>query len=156
MKQTDFTPRAAFLDTHLQPDSIGVEVGCDVGAHAQVLLEYCHVAHLSCIDIFEKPWYEGYCHGRLNRWRNRVKIIKSTSHDASFLFKDNSLDFVYIDIAHDETTVRESLEDWWRKLKIGGVMGYRNYSTCRGAIDAWLGSKVFEVCKYHNEIIVWK
>lgn len=156
MKSSDHTPRASFLSTFVQPDTIGVEVGCDAGAHAQALLEYGGVAKLWIVDTWPNKYHEGYCRGRLNRWNNRVVPMKVTSHEAAYVLRDTIFDFIYIDIEHDPITVAESLKDWWPLLKVGGVLGYRNYSTCKATIDQWLGAKRFEVCGYHNEIVIFK
>lgn len=154
MKTSDLAPRTSFFATKIKPDTVGVEVGCDCGAHAQALLEYRHVKFLHCIDLFENLWCEGYCTGRLSRWENRVQIIKGSSN--AIAKRGGSFDFIYIDIAHDPTTVRESLNDWWPLLKSGGILGYRNYSSCKEGIDPWLVGKVWEVDGYHNEIIIFK
>ena len=94
--------------------------------------------------------------GRLSRWSNRVVAMKTTSTSAAAHFKASSFDFVYIDIEHDINTVAESLTDWWQTIKPGGLMGYRNYSSCKIAIDKWLQGKKNEIDSYHNEIVIYK
>jgi predicted O-methyltransferase YrrM len=42
-------------------------------------------------------------------------------------FKDNQLDFVYIDARHDYEGVLEDLEAWWPKLKVGGLIAGHDY-----------------------------
>lgn len=169
MKLTDHAPRAAFMDTFLSPDATGIEVGCDCGAHAQALLEYAHVKFLHVIDLFENPWCEGYCTGRLSRWSNRVKVHKGSSHDIACTFNPQvplqkgshtepamQVDFIYIDILHDPITVRESLTDWWPLLKPGGILGYRNYTSCKVGIEPFLAGKRFQIDGYCNEIVIFK
>ncbi len=153
MKPTDYAPRATAFDLHIQPGTTGVEVGCDVGAHAEAILKYRQPGLLSVIDTWDNPWCEGYCFGRLREYPN-VKLYKGESHNLSGRFGE--LDFVYIDITHDTETVLQSLKDWWGCLKVGGVMGYRNYSTCKETIDKWVKGKEFKVMDYYNEIIIWK
>ena len=41
--------------------------------------------------------------------------------NAAKLFQDNSLDFVYIDSAHDYEHTKEDLETWYPKVKKGGL-----------------------------------
>lgn len=155
MKVTDYCPRAAFMDTKLKGnDLVGIEVGCDVGAHAEALLVYKAIAHLIIVDLWQNEWCEGYCKGRLSKFNN-VTSVKGTSHNASTKF-DTQFDFIYIDIAHDDITVKESLNDWWPLLKVGGVMGYRNYTTCKKEIDKFIVDKKHEISSYHNEIVIWK
>lgn len=155
MKVTDYCPRAAFMDTKLTGnDLIGIEVGCDVGAHAEALLTYSNIKTLTVVDLWQNEWCEGYCKGRLSRFGN-VTFVKGTSHNASTKF-DTQFDFIYIDISHDSETVKESLNDWWPLLKVGGVMGYRNYTTCKKEIDKFIADKKHEISSYHNEIVIWK
>lgn len=155
MKVTDYCPRAAFMDTKLTGnDLIGIEVGCDVGAHAEALLTYSNIKTLTVVDLWQNEWCEGYCKGRLSRFGN-VTFVKGTSHNASTKF-DTQFDFIYIDISHDSETVKESLNDWWPLLKVGGVMGYRNYTTCKKEIDKFIVDKKHEISSYHNEIVIWK
>lgn len=157
MKLTDYAPRAAFLDTKLTGfDLIGVEVGCDVGAHAEALLLFTNTRYLYLIDTFDNPWCEGYCFGRLAGFNHKVKIIKNTSESQAAHYKAGIFDYVYIDIEHDEASVTGSLNDWWPTLKSGGIMGYRNYSSCKGAIDKFVHGKRYEISEYHNEIVIWK
>ena len=165
MKSTDYAPRSAAMDAHLRGQDLrGIEVGCDVGAHAEALLRYCAVSHLVVVDLWEKDFYRGYCMGRLQShgWKNRTEFLQMTSHSAVQHFGDDTFDFVYIDILHDYATVKESLEDWWPKLKVGGVMGYRNYSPSNReltrAVDEFIAQRQVEakVESYHGEIVLFK
>lgn len=153
MKPTDYAPRASPFDLHIIPGSIGVEVGCDVGAHAEAILKYRQPLQITVIDLWENQWCEGYCFGRLREYPN-VKFLKGTSHE--LIGKFVAVDWVYIDIEHDYHTVNESLNDWWEKLNPGGVMGYRNYTACKSAIDPFIVGKKFIVDAYSNEIVIWK
>lgn len=128
MKITDYSPRATPMDSFLTgKDLVGLEVGTDVGAHAEALLLYCDIQKLHLVDIWDKEYYKGYCEGRLRWHRHKIEYVHLDSHGASLLGDWPALDFIYIDIPHDYKTVMQSLEDWWPHLKDGGVMGYRNY-----------------------------
>lgn len=165
MKITDYAPRSAAMDAHLSGQELrGIEVGCDVGAHADALLRYCSVRHLVLVDLWEKEFYRGYCMGRIQSqgWKNRVDFLQMTSRAAAKHFGENAFDFVYIDIRHDYESVKESLEDWWPKLKVGGVMGYRNYSPSNReltrAVDEFIERHGIrsKVEPYHGEIVLFK
>lgn len=160
MKSTDYAPRAAAMDVYLmgRTNLTGIEIGVDCGAHAHALLEYLNIERLVLVDEWGYDWCKGYCEGRLSKWKTKTEFVKSDSIVASTKFYANAFDFIYIDIAHDYETVKGSLIDWWPKLKEGGVMGYRNYSTCQKAIDEFVLSNTLtaQVDKYHNEVIIFK
>ena len=48
--------------------------------------------------------------------------MRMTSHQASKMFSDNSLDFVYIDANHSYESVREDLKIWYPKVTNGGYL----------------------------------
>lgn len=51
-----------------------------------------------------------------------VRPIEAASTDAAMLFDDESLDFVFIDAAHDYHNVRADVRAWYPKVKPGGVI----------------------------------
>lgn len=165
MKPTDFAPRAAFMDSILKGiDLIGIEIGSDNGSHAEALLNYCSVKHLTIVDTWENKEMRGYCRGRLETkgHKNRITLITETSHEAANRFSRQTLDFIYIDITHDYFTVKQSLEDWWGKLSSQGIIGYRNYAESnvelKRAVDEFVKEYAIktEYSKYHNEIVLFK
>lgn len=154
MKVTDYAPRAAPFDTHIQKldgHLTGVEVGVDVGAHAQALLEYCNIARLTLVDPWPNPYCRGYCDGRLAAlgFRSRISMMQCGSVDAARSFGDATLDFAYIDQEHGGPSVKADLVAWWPKLRVGGILGYRNYTKeptpLSMAVDAVLLSLTGEV-----------
>jgi hypothetical protein len=115
------------------------EIGTHVGKFAWHILSRWTGRLLHCVD----PWthYEGYhdppitkerdrdadfaeCQKRLAPFESlgRVKYHREFSVPASKWFADNSLDFVYIDAAHDAASVRADMQAWWPKVRIGGIM----------------------------------
>lgn len=92
-----------------------------------------HIIQLSNIVETFKSVYE---------FKERATIIRDTSLEASKLFSDNSLDFVYIDAAHDYTNVSKDLDTWLPKVRKGGLICGDDY------IDGVMlhnGVTVFEV-----------
>lgn len=165
MKVTDFAPRASAFLTCLTGEFLtGIEVGCDVGAHAHAILQYCDIDKLYLVDLWEREFCQGYCQGRLHShgYRHKVEMIKGSSHNVASSFKNPQVDFIYIDIPHDYDTVRQSLRDWWPHLKCGGVLGYRNYAASnvelKKAVDEFIADYKLEhtVESYHGEIIIFK
>lgn len=51
-----------------------------------------------------------------------------TSLRAASLFPRGSVDFVFIDAAHDYTNVKADLLAWWPKIRPGGVLAGHDYS----------------------------
>lgn len=112
--------------------NLGAEVGVAGGAHARLLVEKNPKLKLYCID----PWivYEGYgdydTH-RMSQFERDVLntmqtdnyvLMKEYSMDAVKKFEDNSLDFVYIDGAHDYKNVVDDICEWSKKVKVGGIV----------------------------------
>lgn len=54
--------------------------------------------------------------------------IKSFSHSAAKDFKDNSIDFCYVDADHSYEGVMKDLEAWWPKVKSGCYFGGDDYT----------------------------
>lgn len=57
-------------------------------------------------------------------WTPIVKLSVEAAKD----FEDESLDFVYIDAAHDYHNVSSDLKAWWPKVKPGGIVSGHDYS----------------------------
>jgi predicted O-methyltransferase YrrM len=56
-----------------------------------------------------------------------INPIKSTSVEASKLFKDNSIDFCFIDADHTYEKVKEDIEHWYPKVKNKRVIAGHDY-----------------------------
>jgi predicted O-methyltransferase YrrM len=56
-----------------------------------------------------------------------INPIKMDSLSASKLFENNSLDFVFIDGAHDYHSVKEDIKHWYPKVKRGGYIAGDDY-----------------------------
>ena len=53
--------------------------------------------------------------------------LKMTSLEAAKKFKDNSLDFVFIDASHEYEDVRNDIFAWYPKVKPGGIIAGHDY-----------------------------
>lgn len=116
----------------------GAEIGVMKGEYAQVICEGAPDIHLFCID----PWqaYKGYDMGdqakmdeffakaqkRLRPYPNKT-FIREFSVKAAKRFPDNSLDFIYIDAAHDFVNVVNDLNAWTPKVRRGGAICGHDY-----------------------------
>lgn len=121
---------------------VGVEIGTERGEYAEILLKANPNLVLHCVD----PWlvYRGYrdhtrqeklnsfyeiTKQRLGEYeeQKRVYYWKMFSMDAVKEFKDDSLDFVYIDANHDFAHVTEDIYYWSKKVRKGGIIAGHDY-----------------------------
>jgi len=118
---------------------VGAEIGVYKGDHAKKLLSIWKGKRLICVDhwtvLDEKdprivPFLmtkEELDAAKATAFKNlkdekRCEIIEAESTDAARLIKDESLDFVYIDTAHDYKAVTRDLNAWCDKVKDGGLI----------------------------------
>jgi hypothetical protein len=58
----------------------------------------------------------------------RVELIKGYSMEASYMFSDEVIDFVYIDANHSAEACLNDMICWWPKIKIGGWITGHDYA----------------------------
>ena len=51
-----------------------------------------------------------------------INPLRMTSVEASKLYDDNSLDFVFIDASHEYEFVKEDIKHWFPKVREGGII----------------------------------
>ena len=56
-----------------------------------------------------------------------IKPVRRTSLEAAATFEDKSLDFIFIDAAHDYVNVKNDLNAWYPKLNPSGVFAGHDY-----------------------------
>ena len=59
-----------------------------------------------------------------------ITPIRELSWDGAKHYDDNSLDFVFIDAAHDYESVKKDINAWFSKVKKGGIIAGHDYSWC--------------------------
>lgn len=141
---------------HLGLDGEGVEVGTQRGVFAVKLLETWQGRCLHCVDPWRATDDDGYvdvanvrqtehernfteARRRLAAFGQRHRIHRMTSSAAAPRFRDRSLDFVYLDARHDAVSLRNDLQQWFPKVRPGGLLAGHDY------LDGTLPSGVFEV-----------
>jgi len=72
-----------------------------------------------------------------------INEVKMLSNEASKNYEDESLDFIYIDGAHDYDNTKLDVESWFPKLKIGGIIAGHSYthSPVKKAVDEYFGKQ---------------
>ena len=117
---------------------IGAEIGVEKGLYSALLCEKIPGLKLYSIDAWEiyKGYRENLTQSRMDRLceqaRERLapyncEIIKKFSMEAVKDFEDGSLDFVYIDGAHDFQSVTNDIVEWQKKVRIGGIISGHDY-----------------------------
>ena len=76
-----------------------------------------------------------------------VTPIKQLSWLAAELYEDHSVDFVFIDAAHDYESVKKDLKAWFPKIKKGGVLAGHDYLYWEviDAVNEFFGENKIEV-----------
>jgi len=80
--------------------------------------------------------------------KEKITPIKSLSWDGANNYKDNSLDFVFIDAAHDYESVKKDINAWYPKIKESGIIAGHDYGwspTVRQAVDEFFKPLGFSI-----------
>lgn len=76
--------------------------------------------------------------------KNHLVHIRKPSLEAVCEFEDESLDFVFIDAAHDYESVKADIESWIHKVKPKGIIAGHDYLSpgVKKAVDEYFGDAV--------------
>jgi len=126
-------PSVQFAKEHLkQKEIIAAEVGVWKGHNTEHIIKVLPIKKIYAID----PWIpfsssehdaktmsiaEQATRKRLSRYGNKVEIIKSTADKAVKLLPEK-MDFIYIDGNHDYEYVKNDIENYYKKLRVGGIL----------------------------------
>ena len=120
----------------------GVEVGVLHGNFAKHILTHWNGAKLYCVDAWRhiegnidinNPDHNGQLDNmartfiNLYEFEDRAVIIREMSDKAAHIFQEKSLDFVYLDAAHDYENVKRDINAWKSKIKDGGILAGHDY-----------------------------
>ena len=133
-----------------QEPFVGVEVGVFAGDNALSILKKFSKLQLYLVDPYT-PYYSTFqrkiidpipfqkiAKEQLTSYHNRVKWCFMSSFEASKVIPGD-LDFVYIDANHLYHFVKEDLELWYPKVKVGGLLGGHDFSASeQGVVKAVL------------------
>lgn len=121
---------------------MGYKTGAEIGVYKAEFTEIFCKAGLFMYAI--DPWKAFYGQGRTQQVQKRQdflyghaqrvlapyknkKFIRKTSMDALADFKDESLDFVYIDGDHTFKAVVDDVCEWTKKVRVGGIVSGHDY-----------------------------
>lgn len=68
--------------------------------------------------------------------KEHIKPVQAVSWEGAAFYADGSLDFVFIDAAHDYDSVTRDLKAWYPKIKKGGIFAGHDYRQNCGAFYA--------------------
>ena len=116
---------------------VGVEIGVYKGDNSVNILQNLQIKKLYLVDSYEV--YENYSEQpvllkqaeamateKLSKYKDKIHFIKLKSSDAVHLIPDD-LDFVYIDGNHKYEYVKQDIENYYPKLKIGGILAGHDF-----------------------------
>ena len=142
---------------------VAVEIGTDLGIHARSMLTNLNICKLYLIDPYES--YEEYVSSepektqtclnknetaarwRLKKYANDITWIKKYS-DAAAKDIPNDLDFVYVDGNHEYAYVKKDMENYYKKLRKGGILAGHDIVIFPGVMKAFCEFVVKHKIKY--------
>lgn len=127
---------------------LGIELGVQYGAFSLKILENWK-GDLKCIDPWADPGYEEIYQIAKERL-GEDRLIRKTSIEAVKDFKDESLDFIYIDACHQYQEVSRDLGMWYPKVRVGGIVSGHDYVE---AYDFGVIQAVNEFVKDYNKTL---
>jgi len=97
-------------------------------------------------DMFEEL-YETFLKN-IEPVKHIITPVRELSWDGAKHYEDNSLDFIFIDAAHDYESVKKDINAWFPKLKKGGIIAGHDYTWCedvRKAVNEFFeGKSIYE------------
>lgn len=159
-----------FILDMVPKSAICAEIGVWKGDFSKQILETVKPKKLHLIDPwkftpeYKDRWYggtiaknqkdmDGIYEGVKKAFKNdnRVVIHKSFSHEIVRKFRDNYFDFVYVDGNHSYEYVKRDLENFFPKVKKGGIMAGDDYISFWSLLNRFAVKRaVDEFVKKHN------
>lgn len=128
---------------------VGVEIGCSIGDTSEWLLQSLPTLKWTGIDPYANyiDWngnnlnnlqsqFEAFEKRIMARYPDRTNFLRMTSDEASDHIEDNSLDFVFIDGLHTYEQVKIDCQNFYPKVKRGGLFAGHDYTIVDGVHQA--------------------
>jgi hypothetical protein len=87
-------------------------------------------------DILEKDGLYNEFIKNIDPLKNIINPIRTTSLEASKLYEDESIDFIFLDASHKYEDVKADMEAWYPKVKPGGIFSGHDYPTWTQVVKA--------------------
>lgn len=122
-------PMIRFVQNLGRKDLVGVEVGVAEGYNARIILKHLPLKKLYLVDPYkEEPKAYSEAWENLKRFMVHEFVMYPSERAATTV--PNDLDFVYIDGNHEYEYVKQDVELWYPKVRIGGVIGGHDFNIC--------------------------
>ena len=151
---------------------VGIEIGAETGATSEHLLLNKDDLILHCVDPFQ-PYtdhsvsgaefpnhddhYENFI-ARMKPYEERMILHRKISDEALEEFEDDAYDFIFIDGLHEYHQVKKDIENYYSKIKNGGVFAGHDYdyvADVKRAVDEFAALKKAEVKFTDHDVWYW-
>ena len=139
--------RIEFLD-QLPEGGIGIELGVASGHYSRAICDRSKLSKIYGIDRYSDHHDEVEMSQMLERLDDQIQLNRYIFLRGSFdefldSFEDETFDFIYIDgYAHTGQENGKTLEDWFCKLKPGGIFAghdyHENWMKTVNAVDSFM------------------
>lgn len=153
-------PSIEYMSQYFKNSQIeGAELGVFKGENALRFLNSLNIKKIHLVDSWITPPYEhvdnyeAFGEEVKNKFSkfNNVVIHKEYTYEAVKKFKDNSLDFVYVDAGHKYEECKKDIELWYPKIKSKGIMAghdYFNLEEVKKAVDEFVFLNQLEIITF--------
>jgi hypothetical protein len=178
-KQVTAYPRGSFYYIADKIDNKNSCVAAEVGVADTMNIQtwvaekndsdkYIRFSDLVLIDNTNNAEFLG-CINSFTSKHKFSRFLNIPSIEAADLFPDEYFDFIYIDAAHYYEDVKEDINAWQYKVKVGGFIGGHDYNffltphgsaiehpefSVNKAVDEFARSRNVQVVKLHTEFVI--
>ena len=102
--------------------------------------------HFNLDLLIDPDWLYNLFLKNIEPVKDYLNIIRDNSLNACNIFKNNSLDFVFIDASHDYESVLKDIKAWFPKMKPNSIIAGHDYTwneEVKKAVDTFFKGKNF-------------